>query len=136
MGRHPFSRDLPDPGIEPLSPALAGSFFTTVPLGKPPSWAEGSANRSFLAPYLSPDQPNVNSSEMKPQAYSLSSSASPNVPLNPLPLPSPPEVVLALGVRCPGFESQQHELDDLRQVISDCVVINASVNMRIIIPTS
>ena len=28
--------DLPDPGIEPLaSPALAGGFFTTVPLGKP-----------------------------------------------------------------------------------------------------
>ena len=30
--------DLPDPGIEPVSlvpPALAGGFFTTVPLGKP-----------------------------------------------------------------------------------------------------
>ena len=26
--------DLPDPGIEPMSPALAGGFFTTVPLGK------------------------------------------------------------------------------------------------------
>ena len=28
----PFSRDLPDPGIEPtsfMSPALAGGFFTT-----------------------------------------------------------------------------------------------------------
>ena len=25
------SRDLPDPGIEPVSPALAGSFFTTEP---------------------------------------------------------------------------------------------------------
>ena len=25
----PFSRDLPDPGIEPASPALAGGFFTT-----------------------------------------------------------------------------------------------------------
>ena len=24
-----FSRDLPDPGIEPMSPALAGGFFTT-----------------------------------------------------------------------------------------------------------
>ena len=24
----PFSRDLPDPGIEPRSPALAGRFFT------------------------------------------------------------------------------------------------------------
>ena len=28
-----FSRDLPDPGIEPGSPALADEFFTTEPLG-------------------------------------------------------------------------------------------------------
>ena len=27
--------DLPDPGIEPASPALAGRFFITVPPGKP-----------------------------------------------------------------------------------------------------
>ena len=27
--------DLPDPGIEPVSPALAGRFFTTEPCGKP-----------------------------------------------------------------------------------------------------
>ena len=26
---------LPDPGIEPVSPALAGEFFTTEPPGKP-----------------------------------------------------------------------------------------------------
>ena len=30
-----FSRDLPDPGIEPQSPALAGRFFTAEPPGKP-----------------------------------------------------------------------------------------------------
>ena len=30
-----FSRDLPDPGIKPKSPALAGIFFATVPPGKP-----------------------------------------------------------------------------------------------------
>ena len=29
------SRDLPDPGIKPMSPALAGGFFTTEPPGKP-----------------------------------------------------------------------------------------------------
>ena len=29
----PPARDLPDPGIEPASPALAGGFFTTVPPG-------------------------------------------------------------------------------------------------------
>ena len=27
--------DLPDPGIEPTSPALAGGFFTIAPPGKP-----------------------------------------------------------------------------------------------------
>ena len=31
----PSPGDLPDPGIEPRSPALAGRFFTTVPLVKP-----------------------------------------------------------------------------------------------------
>ena len=30
----PLPDDLPDPGIEPASPALAGGFFTTVPRGK------------------------------------------------------------------------------------------------------
>ena len=31
----PFPGDLPDPAIEPTSPALAGGFFTTEPPGKP-----------------------------------------------------------------------------------------------------
>ena len=31
----PFSKDLPDPGIESVSPALAGRFFTVEPPGKP-----------------------------------------------------------------------------------------------------
>ena len=31
----PFQGDLPDPEIEPTSPALAGRFFTTEPLEKP-----------------------------------------------------------------------------------------------------
>ena len=30
--------DLPNPGIEPESPALAGGFFTTEPPGKPISY--------------------------------------------------------------------------------------------------
>ena len=29
VGSISFSRDLPGPGIEPVSPALAGRFFTT-----------------------------------------------------------------------------------------------------------
>ena len=31
----PPQGDLPDPGIEPISPALAGGFFTAEPTGKP-----------------------------------------------------------------------------------------------------
>ena len=31
----PSPRDLPDPGIEPATPALAGGFFTIEPPGKP-----------------------------------------------------------------------------------------------------
>ena len=31
-----FPGDLPNPGIEPRSPALSGRFFTTEPPGKPP----------------------------------------------------------------------------------------------------
>ena len=34
VGCHPFPGDLPDPGIKPTSPALAGRFFTTAPPGK------------------------------------------------------------------------------------------------------
>ena len=30
-----YSRDLPNPGIKPVSPELGGGFFTTEPLGKP-----------------------------------------------------------------------------------------------------
>ena len=33
----PSPGDLPHPGIEPVSPALAGGFFTTEPSGKPHS---------------------------------------------------------------------------------------------------
>ena len=32
---YPTPGDLPNPGIEPASPALAGGVFTTEPLGKP-----------------------------------------------------------------------------------------------------
>ena len=38
MKSFPIPGDLPDPGIEPMSPAppaLAGGFFTTEPPGKP-----------------------------------------------------------------------------------------------------
>ena len=32
----PTPGDLSDPGIEPMSPALAGGFFTTAPPQEPP----------------------------------------------------------------------------------------------------
>ena len=39
----PFPEDLPNPGIKPMSPALAGRFFTTEPPGKHPE-AHADAN--------------------------------------------------------------------------------------------
>ena len=36
-----YSRDPPDPGIKPASPALAGGFFTTEQCGKPPGTHNG-----------------------------------------------------------------------------------------------
>ena len=43
--------DLPGPGIEPVSPALAGRLFTTVPLGKPLYWC---FKASILLPFSYP----------------------------------------------------------------------------------
>ena len=50
----PSPGDLPDPGTEPVSPALAGTFFTTEPVGKPKPvshiWFSGElhSNKSLL----------------------------------------------------------------------------------------
>ena len=45
----PHLWDLPDPGIEPASPSLAGSFFTPEPPGKP-------IFRTTV-PYMHPESP-------------------------------------------------------------------------------
>ena len=45
----PFPGDLPDPGIEPESFALAGRFFTTEPQGKPVQYDTALL---FVAPFL------------------------------------------------------------------------------------
>ena len=46
--------NLPRPGLEPVSPALAGRFSTTAPPGKPPApFLEAGAN-VFLLTYISP----------------------------------------------------------------------------------
>ena len=46
----PSPGDLSDPGIEPVSPALAGRFFTTEPPGKPNG--VGMGKRSFTRVWL------------------------------------------------------------------------------------
>ena len=46
----PIPGDIPNPGIEPTSPAspaLAGWFFSTVPPGKPLAWSKCSVNNHF-----------------------------------------------------------------------------------------
>ena len=43
----PGSGDLPDPGIEPTSLALAGGFFTTEPPGNPESYISLSLKREI-----------------------------------------------------------------------------------------
>ena len=43
----PSAGDLPDQGIEPTSPALAGGFFTTQPPGKPSAAAAAAAAKSL-----------------------------------------------------------------------------------------
>ena len=37
----PSPGDLPDPGIEPASPALAGGIFTTEPPARPTTYRNG-----------------------------------------------------------------------------------------------
>ena len=40
-------RGLPDPGFEPMSPALAGRFFTTKPPGKPMEYYSAMKRNKF-----------------------------------------------------------------------------------------
>ena len=47
----PSPGDLPDPGIQltsPSSPALAGGFFTTEPLGKPSGYIQVRNNKGVV----------------------------------------------------------------------------------------
>ena len=65
--------DLPDPGIKPVSPALAGGFFTTVPPEKPRGTAYSSGknfcNRLWPGAGLTP--PTTLSTSLIPQAAFL-----------------------------------------------------------------
>ena len=44
--------DLPGPGLEPVSPALAGGFLTTVPPGKSPEEILKVSNKIVYAWYV------------------------------------------------------------------------------------
>ena len=45
----PSPGDLPDPGMEPTSPALAGKFFTAEPPGNPPiQFSRNSLNKTMI----------------------------------------------------------------------------------------
>ena len=48
----PSPGDLPDPGIKPVSPVLAGGFFTTEPRGKPVPWFKRHRLISFSGTFL------------------------------------------------------------------------------------
>ena len=41
-------RDLPGPGIEPMTSALAGGFLTTAPPGKPPTSLKASEDLIYV----------------------------------------------------------------------------------------
>ena len=50
--------DLPGPGIEPVSPALAGEFLTTVPPGKTlVDWFDESPNHMPVSKLTDPHHP-------------------------------------------------------------------------------
>ena len=51
----PSPGDLPGPGIEPLSPALTGGFFTTEPPGKPLNILHRDPLRLYILPILLED---------------------------------------------------------------------------------
>ena len=53
----PSPGDLPDPGVEPKSPVLAGGFFTTKPPGKPLGFSWQRANLPNLSPLRCPKSP-------------------------------------------------------------------------------
>ena len=55
----PFPGDLPDPGIDPTSPAspvLAGRFFTTEPRGSTPGLCQSIYYKKYCLKYLSRSQ--------------------------------------------------------------------------------
>ena len=55
----PFPRDLPDPGMELVSPALAGRFFTIETPGKPKFICQFNLNKRTKVKKISENNPIV-----------------------------------------------------------------------------
>ena len=70
----PTTGDLPDPGIEPASPALAGGFFTAEPLWKP---QQGLACTVAQTPGLEGTRNTFHQEERRGSEAQLSSSQAP-----------------------------------------------------------
>ena len=97
----PSPGDLPNPGIKPMSPALASRFFTAKPPGKPKSAILGFYSKSWGPPASQADP----CQEWKRQIFSLFGEA---VPVSLLPLenwghPSRPISVFLSLWRLIGF---------------------------------
>ena len=63
-----FSRDLPDPGIEPVFSAWQGGFFTTEPPGRP-RWLYSLFNSYLKVPILLPNNCGEESTHRKSSLF-------------------------------------------------------------------
>ena len=80
----PTPGDLPDPGIEPASPALAGGFFTAEPLWKP---QQGLACTVAQTPGLEGTRNTFHQEERRGSEAQLSSSQAPSMHFHCLYIP-------------------------------------------------
>ena len=74
--------DLPRPGLEPVSPALAGRFSTTVPPGKPPHYFK-LKKKNFFSPVGSVIESSLVSSVQARQPWESSVTPAEWLPLTP-----------------------------------------------------
>ena len=96
--------DLPRPGIEPVSPQLAGRFFTTEPPGKPLPSAFNNWSFSRKDPFLPPLFPH------QPSATKSVFSSIPPAPHVPHRVLAPRSQALLWAVSSAGLPSSGHTL--------------------------
>ena len=100
LERDPPPGDLPNPGVEPASPALAGGFFTTVLFRKPVLGGKKIKKWEGSSPIL----------QRKQQGSDPASSGEPGAPTPPTP-PSealPPALAPCLWLHCLGPVGSAH----------------------------